>query len=234
VATIAPYGSWQGTLRMEGFRFEIVPPEVAINYCPPELIMENCMFAAGSIPTYPVIQSGYGCAIIRGCQFGGPGDQGWLTFGGIGSGVQGPGPVSLEMVNNVVYGTVPFVASSFYEMKYSLFGNQIWGALGDVNGALYGGANGSSAGRTVGGNMVNDVDHGSATFQSAGSVQVTFSSPREDNTYTVTISGNANETFWVTKSANGTGFVLQSSNPTSVATVDWTASRLAPAGVAPA
>jgi hypothetical protein len=230
-ATIAAFGAWQPTLRVEGFRFEIAAPEVAILDCPPELVVENCIFAANPVPTYAVIQSGYGSAIIRGCQFGGPGDEGWLTFSG--------GPVSLEMVNNVIYGTVPFAANVTYETKYSLFGNVVAGALGSINTALYGVANGSNVGRVVNGNMVDDVVNGSATFPGAGTVAVVFPSPREDATYAVTISGNMNQTFWVTKSVTpptgvSPGFTLHSSDATSTATVDWTVRRLAQGSVAPA
>lgn len=76
-------------------------------------------------------------------------------------------------------------------------------------------AKGLSATATAANNL-----RGSATFATAATVSVTFSTAEPDTTYFVSISGNANETFWVTSKATG-GFTLNSSNATSTAVVDW-------------
>jgi hypothetical protein len=61
---------------------------------------------------------------------------------------------------------------------------------------------------------------GSVTFTGAATKAVTFGTAESDTTYFVAISGNINETFWVTSKTTG-GFTMNSSNAASVATVDW-------------
>lgn len=61
---------------------------------------------------------------------------------------------------------------------------------------------------------------GSATFATAASVAVTFATAEPNSTYFISISGSANETYWVTSKGTG-GFTLNSSNASSTATVDW-------------
>lgn len=72
--------------------------------------------------------------------------------------------------------------------------------------------------------LANRLWNGSATFNGAGTVTVIFDEAQPDTSYFVGISGDANETFWITgKTVNG--FTLHSSNAASTATVDWTLSR---------
>jgi hypothetical protein len=63
---------------------------------------------------------------------------------------------------------------------------------------------------------------GQVTFASSGTVNVTFDSeiPEINNSFYVVVTGNVNETFWVT-SKSTTGFTINSSNPSSTATVNW-------------
>jgi hypothetical protein len=61
---------------------------------------------------------------------------------------------------------------------------------------------------------------GQVTFASAATATVTFGAAEANASYFVSISGNANETFWVTAKGTG-GFTLNSSNATSTAVVDW-------------
>lgn len=65
-----------------------------------------------------------------------------------------------------------------------------------------------------GGGGLGGIPNGTVTETQSG----TFA--EADANYTVTISGNVNETFWVTAKATG-GFTIHSSNATSTATVDW-------------
>jgi len=65
---------------------------------------------------------------------------------------------------------------------------------------------------------------GSATFDTAATAVVTFGTAEPDATYFVAISGNVEETFWITAKAT-TGFTINSSNATSTATVDWVLMR---------
>lgn len=55
---------------------------------------------------------------------------------------------------------------------------------------------------------------------SAGIATVTFKTPQPDRGYLVMVTGNANETFSVQSKAVS-GFTIQSSNPSSTASVDW-------------
>jgi hypothetical protein len=61
---------------------------------------------------------------------------------------------------------------------------------------------------------------GQVTFASAATATVTFGTAEVNNSYFISISGNVNETFWVTAKGTG-GFTLNSSNATSTAVVDW-------------
>jgi hypothetical protein len=61
---------------------------------------------------------------------------------------------------------------------------------------------------------------GSSTFAGSSSVAVTLPVALPDTSYSVGVSGNAGETFWVTGKSTS-GFTLRSSNATSTATVDW-------------
>lgn len=61
---------------------------------------------------------------------------------------------------------------------------------------------------------------GQKTFNSNDTATVTFATAEPNANYFVAISGNANETFWVT-SKSSIGFTLRSSNGSSTATVDW-------------
>lgn len=65
---------------------------------------------------------------------------------------------------------------------------------------------------------------GTTTFAASGTATVTFTAPETGTSYKLQLSGNANETFyWSGKTT--TGFTLRSSNPLSVATVDWILTR---------
>jgi hypothetical protein len=61
---------------------------------------------------------------------------------------------------------------------------------------------------------------GSATFATSSTVAVAFTTNEVDAVYKLSISGNANETFWITSKAT-TGFTINSGNGSSTATVDW-------------
>jgi hypothetical protein len=82
-------------------------------------------------------------------------------------------------------------------------------AVGGIFGAI------SSTG-TLGKNLA-----GTATFATAASVAVSFGARTEpDANYRVVVSGNVNQTFWVTGKST-TGFTINSSVATSTAVVDW-------------
>lgn len=72
----------------------------------------------------------------------------------------------------------------------------------------------------------NNVDvfiynqNGSDTFASSGTKSVSFARTESDTNYRIVVTGNVNETFWVT-SKTTSGFTLNSSNASSTATVDW-------------
>ena len=70
----------------------------------------------------------------------------------------------------------------------------------------------------------NRVWVGQAVFVAAASLAVTLADAQPDAAYFVAISGNANETFWVTVKT-ATGFTLNSSNAGSTATVDYILTR---------
>jgi hypothetical protein len=65
---------------------------------------------------------------------------------------------------------------------------------------------------------------GSAVFSTASTVAVPFSSVEPDASYFPVVTGNAQETFWVTGLGTG-GFTIHSSNATSTATVYWHITR---------
>ena len=76
------------------------------------------------------------------------------------------------------------------------------------------GINGS--GTTV---LTNNL-RGQVTFTGAATKAVSFGTNEDDASYFISLSGNVNETFFVTNKAT-TGFTLNSSNGASVAVVDW-------------
>jgi hypothetical protein len=213
VAAIAPNGGWQSTLRVEGVRFELLPPEMAIGGGALTLIVTNCILVTKTtVPTYPVIGA-VDAAIIRGCSFGSFGDTGWLAYD---SGHGNGSAMSLEMAGNVINGGTPFFIdpnnSGANGLVYSLFGNT-------YNGAMHG----SEVGMVVWPNEVNDVVEGTATFGGSSTFNVHLTT-RENANYTVTLSGGANQTFWVTNKST-TGFTLNSSVGNSTASVDWVVRR---------
>ena len=61
---------------------------------------------------------------------------------------------------------------------------------------------------------------GTETFDTESSVTVTLDSEQDDATYIIVVTGDAEETFWVSGKAT-TGFTINSSNSSSVASVDW-------------
>lgn len=61
---------------------------------------------------------------------------------------------------------------------------------------------------------------GGVTFTSAATKAVTFPIAEPDTSYRVFVSGDVNETFWVT-SKTTSGFTINSSNATSTANVNW-------------
>jgi len=68
------------------------------------------------------------------------------------------------------------------------------------------------------------VKSGTATFATAATKAVAFSINEFDAAYHVVVTGNVNETFWVTAKAT-TGFTINSSNATSTAVVSWILTR---------
>jgi hypothetical protein len=58
----------------------------------------------------------------------------------------------------------------------------------------------------------------------SGAVAVTLSPAMPDNSYSVAVSANVNETIYVTGKST-TGFTIRSSNTSSTASVDWTVVR---------
>ena len=63
---------------------------------------------------------------------------------------------------------------------------------------------------------------GTALFATAATHTVTFAAARAepDSSYQIIVSGDVNETFFVTSKLT-TGFTLNSSNSSSTANVDW-------------
>ena len=83
----------------------------------------------------------------------------------------------------------------------------------------------NATGSTLPANLVKGISamasqRGSATFAGSSTVAVNLPVALPDAAYTVSLSGSASETFWVT-SKTTTGFTLNSSNASSTATVDW-------------
>lgn len=65
---------------------------------------------------------------------------------------------------------------------------------------------------------------GQDTFAGAATKVVAFDSAEADTSFYISITGNVNETFWVTAKTTA-GFTLNSSNATSTAVVDWVMHR---------
>lgn len=65
---------------------------------------------------------------------------------------------------------------------------------------------------------------GSTTFSSSGTSAISFTTSETDASYKVFITGNVNETFWVTDKTT-TGFTIHSSNASSTASVDYVIMR---------
>lgn len=65
---------------------------------------------------------------------------------------------------------------------------------------------------------------GSASVGFVTAANTNYVTPQFDTGYCVSLTGYANETFYVTQKAT-TGFTIMSSNPASTATVDWTVVR---------
>lgn len=76
----------------------------------------------------------------------------------------------------------------------------------------------------VGGISGTDTDAhnlgGTTAFAGSGTVTITFTFPEADADFRIQLTGDANETFWVTGKST-TGCVLHSSNAASTAQVDW-------------
>jgi hypothetical protein len=78
--------------------------------------------------------------------------------------------------------------------------------------------------------MLDDIESylpvdGTVTL-STGTAQVTFITPQVDTSYRISLTGYADEMFWVDQSTKlTTGFLIRSSNGSSSATVDWTVTR---------
>ena len=68
--------------------------------------------------------------------------------------------------------------------------------------------------------LAGRVRSGTVTFATAATKAVTFTENEADALYHVTVTGNVNETFFVTAKAT-TGFTINSSNASSVAVVSW-------------
>jgi hypothetical protein len=64
------------------------------------------------------------------------------------------------------------------------------------------------------------TETGSIDMGGSGSATVSLNNARPNATYSVAISGNANETFWIT-AKTATGFTVNSSNSSSTAQVDF-------------
>ena len=88
-----------------------------------------------------------------------------------------------------------------------------------TNSTLDVGLNRSEAGIYVSGPSVIQ-NYGQDTFATSGTKTVSFNQTEGSASYRVNITGNVNETFWVTSKLT-TGFTLNSSNASSVAVVDW-------------
>jgi hypothetical protein len=98
-------------------------------------------------------------------------------------------------------------------------------STGDATGRIQGRTHSELAIRGViglGGSAASDAQNfrGSATFATAATVAVSFGTAEPDASYYVIVTGDVNETFWITSKATG-GFTINSSNGSSTATVDW-------------
>lgn len=77
------------------------------------------------------------------------------------------------------------------------------------------------AGALSGSGVLGKNLSGQGQFATAGTLAVAFGARAEPDTdYRVIVTGNVNETFWVTSKATS-GFTINSSNASSTATVDW-------------
>ena len=77
---------------------------------------------------------------------------------------------------------------------------------------------------TGAGITIQGHESGTDTFASAATKVVTFATAQADTNYRVALGPQANETFWVSTKTTA-GFTLNSSNATSTAVVEWSATR---------
>lgn len=215
-ASIHCNGQWQLTTIVDCVRFELGATETAVALgTGANCTISHCQFVTTStVPTNAIITGSTLHTRIIGCDVGSVGDVGWKVWGG--NTVQNGLNKTLYMEGNRIYGTVPFYIDSgdtgIDALNYTLVGNT-W------NGARQP----DEIGKVVHPNRVSDTVTGSATFATAGTKAVTFTT-RENATYNVALSGSASETIWVSSKGTG-GFTLNSSNASSTATVDWRITR---------
>jgi hypothetical protein len=148
------------------------------------------------------------------------------TFKGDSCRVTQGGPPALCSVtligNNINSANLFFISSTnsgANNVRYSSRDNKQTGTSGTAYVAHFP----NEDGLVVWPNRTPEEVNGTATFAGAATKAVTLTT-RENATYLVTVSGNVNETFWVTSKAT-TGFTLNSSNATSTAVVDYRVRR---------
>lgn len=215
LATFKVFGAWQGPVEIAKFRFELTPPEIAIDGGNPEtLLVRTCQFKTNStVPIYPVIRSLGSQVHLDANAFGHGAQTGWVTISVALAG--NPQFYSLTMTSNKIYGSQEFyVDPNVNGLRYALFNN-----------AHQGGATSrmSRTGLVVAPNMVDDLIRGSATFATAATKAVTITT-RESTAYDVLIEKAVNEDIWVTGKTT-TGFTLNSSNATSTAVINYVIRR---------
>lgn len=124
VADIALSLGWNRTVHIDGVRFEMTSPEVAIlnlGTIAGTVTVESCDFktTTGAAPGYAAIQGG-GTWNIQSNFFGDGTDTGWIPYSAAGNSLG-----SLHMESNVIYGTAPFSPGGGSDgMRYGLLHNK--------------------------------------------------------------------------------------------------------------
>jgi hypothetical protein len=215
IATFRCTSSWQQTVKIDALRFELTPPELAVELGNGTSIeVSNCLFVTTStVPTYPILSGGSpNCMTLVNNTVGTLGNVGWILCGDM----QGGPTKFLEMVGNYIYGTDAFYinpgGSGTDGLRYNLRGN------------TYGGVqHGTEIGRVVWPNRVPDNDQGTVNL-SSGQATVSFSANRDTN-YALALSVGSSVFVW-RAAASSTGFSVNASNTASTALVHWQLQRI--------
>lgn len=125
------------------------------------------------------------------------------------------GTTSRLLGYDVGEGTAPggaiYAAGVDEGMYEDIIGTEGFVAIGQELKSVVGISSGGTAAKNLAGHE---------TFATAATKAVTFGTVEPNTNYRIAISGDVNETFWVTAKTTS-GFTLNSSNASSVAGVDW-------------